>query len=175
MKTKRQGYFILLAFLLATTTASVFRIPQAMAIGTIRILSDGTISPLGAPIVTLNKITYTLDAPNIASSISVERSNILIDGAGYNVTGDGSGNGFTLIGVNNVTIKNTNIQNFTYGIYAERANSIVIRDNNVTANTYDGIGLFYCDTATVLANRITGNDYDGMEIYNCSGNTIKEK
>src|SRR4030067_937397 len=100
MKTKRQGYFILLAFLLATTTASVFRIPQAMAIGTIRILSDGTISPLGAPIVTLNKITYTLDAPNIASSISVERSNILIDGAGYTVTGDGSGNGFTLIGVN---------------------------------------------------------------------------
>jgi len=172
--TRRQSHFILLAFLLITTTAPAFSIPQAKAIGTIRILSDGTISPLGAPIITHDKITYTLDAPNIVNSISVERSNIVIDGAGHAVTGDKSGNGFTLIGISNVTIKNTNIQNFTYGIYAETTTSIVIRDNNVTANTYDGIGLFYCYTATVLANRITGNGYDGIVIYNCSENNVKQ-
>jgi parallel beta-helix repeat protein len=173
-ETKRQSYFILLVFLLITTTASAFRIPQARAIGVIRILSDGTISPLGAPIITLDKITYTLDAPNIVSSISVERSNIVIDGAGYAVTGDGSGNGFTLIGVSNVTIKNTNIQNFTYGIYAETTTFIVVTDNNLTKNTYDGIGLFYCDTVTVQANRLAHNDYDGVEIYNCSNNNVEE-
>jgi parallel beta-helix repeat protein len=98
----------------------------------------------------------------------------LINGAGYAVIGDGSGNGFTLISVNNVTIENTNIQNFTYGIYAETATSVIIRDNNITSNSYDGIGLFYCFATTVLTNRITGNDYDGIEIYNCSENNIKE-
>ena len=98
----------------------------------------------------------------------------MINGAGYAVIGDGSGNGFTLISVNNVTIENTNIQNFTYGIYAETATSVIIRDNNITSNSYDGIGLFYCFATTVLTNRITGNDYDGIEIYNCSENNIKE-
>ena len=98
----------------------------------------------------------------------------MINGAGYAVIGDGSGNGFTLISVNNVTIENTNIQNFTYGIYAETATSVIIRDNNITSNSYDGIGLFYCFATTVLTNRMTGNDYDGIEIYNCSENNIKE-
>ena len=167
-------FFILLAFLLVTTTASVFCIPPAMATGTIRILSDGSIDPLGAPIITYDKITYTLDAPNILSSIFVERSNIVMDGMGYTVTGDGSGNGFIMISVNNVTIKNTNIQNFMYGIYAEASSSILIRNNNITANTYDGIGVFYSFAPRILANRITANSYDGIEIYNCSDNDIQE-
>src|SRR4030066_601021 len=113
-ETKHPVYFILVAFLIVATTVSAFHIQQANASGTIRILSDGTISPPGAPITTLNKITYTLTG-NVGNSISVERNNILINGAGYAVIGDGSGNGFTLISVNNVTIENTNIQNFTYG------------------------------------------------------------
>jgi len=97
----------------------------------------------------------------------------LIDGAGYNVTGDGSGNGLSLIGVINVTIKNINVRNFFYGIYGEATSSTIIQTNNITANTYDGIGLFLCINTFVLENTISWNGYDGIEVYNSSKNNIQ--
>ena len=171
MKYPACSVFIILLTL--TTVFTICKIQHVAASGTIHILADGTISPPGAPITTQDKITYTLTA-NVVDSISVERSNVLINGAGHTVTGDGSGNGFSIISANNVTIENTNIRNFTYGIYAETATSTIIRTNNITANTYDGIGLFYCSATTVSENKIANNEYDGIEIYNSSDNNVKE-
>ncbi len=169
---RRRTGFILLALLLFSITELAFRVPRTKAIGTIRILSDGTISPPGAPITTVDKITYTLTA-NIANSISIERSNILLNGASYNVTGDGSGNGLSLVSIINVTIGNINVRNFTYGVYAEATSSANILTCNITANTYDGIGLFYCVNTYVLDNTISWNGYDGIEVYNSSKNNIQ--
>jgi parallel beta-helix repeat protein len=97
----------------------------------------------------------------------------LIDGAGYNVTGDGNGYGLSLIGVTNVTIKNLNVRDFEYGVYAEATSSTNILTNNITANTYDGIGLFLCINTFVLENTISWNGYDGIEVYNSSKNNIQ--
>jgi parallel beta-helix repeat protein len=173
---KREFTTILLTVLMAGTLASPFYVAPAKASGTVYIHSDGSIAPVEAPISTSDKVTYTLTG-DISDSIVVERSNIIIDGASHAVVGDGTGNGFKLTNISNVTIKNTNIENFTYGVYIESASSIVVQENNITANSYDGIGLFYSSSTTIAGNTITWNEYDGIENYhssfcNVSGNYI---
>ena len=157
---------VLVAFLLIGLFAS-FQIKVANASGTIYILSDGTISPPSSPILTSDGVTYTLTA-DINDSIVVERSNIIIDGAGHTVEGSGTDNGFKLVSISNVTIRNTHIKNFTYGVYIESASSITLIQNNITANSYDGIGLFFSNRTIITGNNIASNGYDGIEIYELS-------
>ena len=74
--------------------------------GTIYIRADGSIDPPTASIYTADNITYTLTA-NItvnADGIVIERDNTVLNGAGYTMIGNGSGNGIDLIDINNVTI-----------------------------------------------------------------------
>jgi len=167
---------MLLALLVVSNLVSILYIMPAKAGGTIYIRSDGSIDPSDAPITTVDKTTYTLTG-DISSSIIVERSNIVIDGTSHLVRGDGTGEGFKLVDVNSVTIKNTRIENFTYGIYIESASFTVVRDNNLTANSYDGIGVFYSSNITISNNIMTLNEYDGIEYFassygNIAGNHI---
>lgn len=74
--------------------------------------------------------------------------------------------------MHDVTIENAIIRNFTYGIYAETSNSIGIRNNSLTSNAYDGIGIFYSTFTSVHDNTIERNEYDGIEVYNSSNNNI---
>jgi hypothetical protein len=111
---KRSVSGITLALLLTSTLALTFNIQLAKASGTIYIRADGGIDPPGAPILTVDNVTYTL-TENIASTfdgIVAEKSNIVIDGADYALQGKGAGRGIGLYGESNVTIKNTNINNF---------------------------------------------------------------
>lgn len=167
---------ILLALLIAGNLTSVLYIMPARAVGTVYIRSNGSIDPPSTPITTVDKVTYILTG-DISSSIIVERSNIVVDGTSHFVRGDGTGEGLKLVGVNSVTIKNTRIENFTYGIYIESASFTVVRDNNLTANSYDGIGVFYSSNTTISNNIIARNEYDGIEYYassygNIAGNHI---
>jgi len=91
-----------------------FNIQTAKASGTIYIRADGSIDG-PANITTVGYVTYTFNESNY-DEIVVERSNIIIDGNGSTLQGNGSGYGFTLFDVNNVTLVNTNITNFSQGI-----------------------------------------------------------
>src|SRR4030067_2439603 len=104
---------ILLALLIAGNFTSLFYIKPAGAVGSVYIRSDGSIDPQSTPITTVDMVTYTLTG-DISSSIIIERSNIIVDGKSHSVRGDGTGEGFKLVGVNSVTIKNARIENFTY-------------------------------------------------------------
>ncbi len=169
MKSQLQVVVVALLSLLLLTVA--FKIQPARAVGTIRILPDGTIDPSGAPIQTSDKITYTLTA-DITESIIIERNGITVDGLAHTVRGDKTGNGFELYGVNNIVVKNTNIQNFTYGIYLESASSITLSRNNITINDYDGIGLFSVTDSMISRNTISSNGYDAIEMYDSLGVNI---
>ena len=167
---------MLLTLLVVSNSISILYIMPAKAGGAIYIRSDGSIDPSDAPITTVDKTTYTLTGA-ISSSIIVERSNIVVDGTSHFVRGDGTGEGFKLVGVDSVTIKNARIENFTYGIYVESASFTCILQNNITANTYDGIGVFYSSNTTISNNIITLNEYDGIEYFassygNITGNYI---
>jgi parallel beta-helix repeat protein len=95
--------------------------------------------------------TYTLTG-NINCPIVIEKDNIVLDGAGYNVEGNGVHAGVWLQDKSGITIKNLNIKNFRFGIEF----SPVYGSNKNTAN------------CSIIANRLTDNTY-GMYISASSG------
>jgi parallel beta-helix repeat protein len=141
--------------------------------GTVYILADGSIDPPDAPITTSDNITYLL-TDNITSfgdGIIIERDDIIIDGAGYKLQGSQSGVGFSLCGRNNVTIKNTHIQNFQVGISISFSSNIGIVENNVT-NNVDGIHIEESAHNNILSNIMKENVDVAIYLGASSNNTI---
>jgi len=188
--------FVLLAFVLALLSTAVVMglVRPVVARGTIHIRSDGSVDPPTAP-VQRNGNVYTF-TDNIYDMIVVERDNIVVDGAGYNLQGTGAwySKGIDLTRRSNVTIKNMEIKEFFFGVWlnASSSNSICgnkitnnkvgiwlfdsssnsIYGNDVTANLNYGIYLGYSSGNSVSENKITANNYYGIHLEHSSGNSI---
>ena len=163
------GVWVLLLFV--ALFGVVLNVPVVKASGTIYIRADGSIDPPTAPISTVDNITYTF-TDNIYDEIVVQRSNIIIDGAGYTLQGSGSGYGFSLYGTNNVAIKRTTIREFYGGVSLSSSSYNILFGNNITANTKVGVELSYSYHAVVYENNITANGEDGFWVSSSSNNTI---
>ena len=161
---------ILFSILLSSMLLPAFNIQPVKATGTIYINADGSISPPEAPISSPDNITYTLTG-NVADSIVVERRDIIVDGAGYTVEGDGTGNGFSLQNVVNVTIKNTRIEGCIDGIQLFNSANSIITGNSIVGNSYEGVGLYYSSDNIITENSITNNQV-GIGFYSSSSNSI---
>jgi parallel beta-helix repeat protein len=139
--------------------------PVKGAGGTIYIRADGSTDPPTAPISTVDNLTYTFTG-NINDSIVVERSNIILDGAGCTVQGTGAwdSKGISLNGISNVTIENTNIKNFTYGLWLFQSSNNTISRNLMEGNEYgfdvEGDTLSYFMQSVDVSNLI-----DGKPVY----------
>jgi len=161
-----------LMFILVTIVCLPFMVQPSMASSTIYIRADGSIDPDTAPILTVDNITYTFTG-NVNDEIVIEKANTIIDCNGYLVEGSGTGKGFTLYSVANVTIGNANIRNFTYGIYLESASYNFIHGNNISANSYDGIEIYFSsDNNKISDNKIETSEWFGIGIYYSNNNTI---
>ena len=177
MGKKKASIIVLMLVLITISMLSLtFNIQPAKSgwTGTVYIRADGSIDPPDAPITTYDNITYTL-TDNITSSadgIIVERSNIIIDGAGYTLQGLGSGTGFYLYGIRNVTIKSTNIKGFDYGICLSYSSGNSISGNNITANNKYGIYCQWSSGNVIYGNRIT-NSASGIRLQKSSNNTLR--
>jgi parallel beta-helix repeat protein len=152
----------------------VLKVSVVNASGTIYIRADGSIDPSGSPISTVDNVTYILTG-NIASDgdgMVVERDNIVVDGAGYTVEGPMAAylisNGVSLQNNVNVTIKNTSIKNFYYGIKISSSSNNTISRNNITASNQDGIGLWSTEYNSISGNNITNNG-EGIHLESSSG------
>ncbi len=96
---------------------------KAQSSNAIYIRQDGSVDPSTAPIQRSGDI-YTLTG-NIAGNITVQKYNIVIDGAGYTLQGPGvagEGQPMRSIGINlryeyDATIRNIRIRDFDQGIY----------------------------------------------------------
>jgi len=144
-----------------------FNIHPAMASGTVYIRADGSIDPPTAPISSIDDITYTF-TDNIYDSIVVERSNIIIDGDGHTLQGQGAydSKGIALSGRSNVTIRNIEIRAFYFGIWFSNSASNNIVRSNVTKNMY-GFSLLRSSHNNIAGNNITSN-VSGISSYNSS-------
>jgi parallel beta-helix repeat protein len=166
---------IMLTLLLTSMLPSAFIIlPVKAAGGTIYIRADGSIDPPTAPIQRDGDV-YTF-TDNIYDSIIVQRSNIIIDGAGYTLQGPGypCPNGFDLGGtfsVNNVTIQKTNIKGFQSGIYLFGSSYNTLSENNITNNLI-GIGIVSSSSNSIVGNKVADNDEVGMVLAAVSGNNM---
>jgi parallel beta-helix repeat protein len=143
---------------LLSTTVVMILIRPGVTQGTIYIRASGLVEGTNK-ISSKDNITYTFKS-NINNSIVVERSNIAIDGNGYTLQGSGSGNGFYWSGINNVTVKNTNIKDFLYAVYIQSSNRSVVSGNTITNNYY---GVYLSSSNSIVSgNTITNTTYEGV-------------
>jgi parallel beta-helix repeat protein len=116
------------------------------------IRSDGSVDPSTAPIQRVGDVyTFTGD---VSVGIAVQRSDAIIDGKGYQITGDSGGTGVYLQSVNNVTVQNVNIQGFIRGFYLDYTNRSTVKRNSVT-----GSGIVV--TQQSCSNQIVENNVTG--------------
>src|SRR5271157_1645342 len=170
------GIFILL---LVSILAMVFytRPLNAASSGIVYIRADGSINPSTAPISSIDNITY-LFTGNISyptyNGIVIQRNDISIDGNDFTMKGfNQTGMGLNLTNISNVTIKNSNIENFLVGIYLSGSNNSLV-DNNIMNNT-NGIHLYSSSYNTVTKNNITMNSVSGILLeYSYNNNVISQ-
>jgi parallel beta-helix repeat protein len=164
----------LVAGTLFVSVASANFFPEPTPQG-IRIESAGSIN--GTDKIQRNGNVYTLTG-NIYETIVVLRDNIIIDGAGFTLQGQGNFTGVFLQDRLNVTIKNMAIRNFYHGIKLTwgdidtGSRNNVIFGNSITGNTI-GIQLnLFTGNNFVYDNSITNNSY-GLQIIHSPNNVLK--
>jgi parallel beta-helix repeat protein len=164
---------------------------------TIYIRADGSIDPSGAPIYQTGDLyTLTDNITSVSNGVVIERDNMTLDGADYTIQGTQFvvTKGIDLIGRSNVTVENTDITVFAYGIYlSSSSNNSISRnsitncnsgiwfqesqDNSITRNEItnclltSGITFSGSSNNSVFENKITSNIV-GIRIYASSNNTI---
>ena len=100
------------------------------------IKSDGSVDSSTAPIQRAGNI-YTFTDDIVGYTIAVERNNIVLDGSGYTLQGNGSSTGVFIKNRNGVTVRNMEVSNFSYGIrlIAEDYIGMTSSNNNLSSNT----------------------------------------
>jgi len=164
--------FVLVVTLIIVTLGMLgvaFRVHRVEAGGTIYIRADGSVEPSTAQIYQDGDVYAFTD--NIYDEIVVERSNVVIDGNGNVLEGNGSGHGFSVHGINNVTIRNVVVKDFAVGAYLNSSSGNVISGNIIMWNTEHGV---YLDGSS--NNRIFGNDlennFKGIELWDSCENSV---
>ena len=186
---------IVATILLTSMLASAFIVQRVKAEPeTIYIRADGSVDPSTAAIKQVGN-TYTF-TDSINDSIVIEKDNVVVDGAGYPVQGTGSylSAGVDLSGRTNVTVKNTQIKGFSYGIWLNSSSGNVISENNLTANGGYGVylgssfnnsvngnnieksvsGVYLGSSSSnnsISGNNLTNNAY-GFSLYSSSNNSM---
>jgi parallel beta-helix repeat protein len=158
---------IMLTLLLIGMLTLVSNIQAVRASQTIYIRADGSVDPPETPISSLDDVTYTF-TDNIYDEIVIERNDIILDGNGHTLQSPGSGTGIYLLDRSNVTIKNTEIKLFDYGIMLALSCNSSIAGNNITANS-NGVWLEESFNNTVSGNNIN-NCIVGVVICCASSN-----
>ncbi|MDH7476814.1 MAG: NosD domain-containing protein [Candidatus Bathyarchaeota archaeon] len=137
----------------------------------IYIWPDGRVDPTTAPITKVNENYYKL-TDNVTLPIIILKENILIDGAGYFLKGNGTigSKGIDLSYRQNVTVTNLKIEGFDYGIYLDSTTNAVISNNELIHN-YCGVWLTSASHNDINSNNISKNNY-GIWLNNSTGNFI---
>jgi len=144
---------------------------NSQSVGFIYISSDGSIitsSNITVPIQQDGDV-YTFTDNIDGYYLVVQRNNIVVDGAGYYLAGQGE-RGVDLSSRNNVTIKNLQIVSNFYGIYLYGASGNTISGNTLAQNSY-GLYLNEASQNTIIENSVTNNGY-GLYLNGGSQNTI---
>jgi hypothetical protein len=146
------GVLILAAYCLAGV-ASV----HSEGIGTIYIHPDGTVEPASAPIQRNGEV-FTLTA-GVQAQIVLKRGGVVVDGAGYDLRGDGGGDGFTFL-CSNATVMNLHISNWNNGVVGSFDNNTIA--GNFITNCSVGVGIRALDYKVV--GNYVANNFHGIHL-----------
>lgn len=146
-----------------------FRVHRVEAGGTIYIMADGSVEPSTAPIYRDGDVYAFTD--NVYGEIVVERSNVIIDGNGNVLEGNGSGHGFSVHGMDNVTIRNVVVKDFSIGVYLNSSQDNVVSGNTIMENTEHGVYLDGSSNNTIFGNDLE-NNFKGIELWDSCENVV---
>ncbi len=146
---------------------------------TIYIKADGSVYPDTAPISNSDNVTFTLtdnivgDIPQQLSAIVFEKDSIVFNGAGYSVQGTWTSysKGISLSERSNVTIKNTHVKKFYYGIYLYGSTNCRIENVTAIDNGY-GIVLYWESNQNILSHNNATSNSEGILVYRSNNNNI---
>ncbi|MBU0532584.1 right-handed parallel beta-helix repeat-containing protein, partial [Candidatus Micrarchaeota archaeon] len=121
--------------------------------------------------------TLTSDINANGTCFIINASNIVLDGAGYTIAGNGSGYGIYLPysgAFDNVSVRNFGgINSFNYGIYLSRTTNSIINNTVIQNSTTDGIYLTSSSNNNIITNNIIFNSGDdGIQLNVASNNNI---
>jgi hypothetical protein len=115
---------IMLTLILTSMLAMVLSVKPVSAYTTVYIRANESVDPSTAPVFTDDNVIYTF-TDNIYDEIVIERNNIVVDGSGHTLQGQGIGYGFHLDNIENVTIKAVIIKSFSKASCLTRRLSIM--------------------------------------------------
>jgi parallel beta-helix repeat protein len=177
---------VIVLMVLSLSLVSFLQIGVVKAQNIIYIKVDGSIE--GTDHIQRNGSLYLLTS-NISGGIQIQRSNIIFEGSGYTLNGDGEihgptdviGMGLEIVGCNNVSLRNLNIKEFTRGIRLTNSFDCDLYCNTISDNSI-GIEMGGMDRSYLLAysnsNRVTGNiirDNDaGLRLFYGTSNIISK-
>ena len=127
------------------------QIPQPAFI----IRSDGSVDPSTAPIQRDGNV-YTFTDDIVGYTIASEHDNVVIDGGGYSLTGNGNSTGILILNRKGVTVRKMNVSNFGYGI-------------RVIADFYFGVT---SENNVLSGNIVENNDY-GIQLSHSSNSVLR--
>lgn len=146
------------------TRADPYLVPKPPQLPSVYIRSDGSVTP-SLPIQKVGDI-YTFTGNIFNLTLVVQRSNIIIDGAGHTLQGNASGQGIH-VEASNVTIRNLEINKFASAVIIFKASNNTITRNRITSNGI-GIDLNKAKYNIVEGNTISSNNDLGILIYDDS-------
>jgi parallel beta-helix repeat protein len=164
---------VTLAFLVSTTavgSASANFLPPPPQLPYIRVGSDGTITPATAPIHRAGN-TYTLTGDIFNYTLDIQKPNVVLEGAGHFLQGNGSGIGVLLNRTNSITVRNVTLTKFSTAILLDQSSDDTITANTVT-NCGVAISLNNAHNTQVSANKITSNGEALLLYASCDQNSI---
>ena len=164
---KRFALALIFSLMVCFALFSFQQLPLVNASNTIYIRADGTVDP---PLILRNGDVYSLTG-DIVDSIEIQRDNITLDGARYVVQGTGISDGISVVGRNNVKIKNLQIRGFKNGVYVSGSSGINISYNKLTGNS-DGVYLLGSSNNILVGNNLTNNQQSGIWLSYSSNSTL---
>ncbi len=116
---------------------------------------NGVVEPQTLPIQRIGDV-YKFTGNIADCTLEIQRSNIVIDGAGFSLQGNGTGRGIALINVKNVTVKNVELRNFSSAFHIGSSSNNTLLGNNISKSVF-GIYLISASNTYLIGNKITGN------------------
>lgn len=174
---KKSPYLLVLLLFLSFVLVVFPQIETVKAEGIIYILSDGSVE--GTDKIQRNGEIYVLTG-NISAGIQVQKSNIVLDGAGYTIQGNGdeSRRGIDLSNdrgsdpsrakISNVTVKDMRIVNFSRGVEnVNTVNNAII--GNYIADCFTGINVVGSPNDFLIKNNTFVNNVNPISIAYSGG------
>jgi parallel beta-helix repeat protein len=174
---KKSPYLLALLLLVSVVLLSFLQIEVVKAEGTIYIRADGSVE--GTDKIQRNENIYTLTGSIYDKRMIVEKSNIIIDGNGQMLSGQGAiMYDLYLFNVEGVTIKNMVIKGGLNGIFVEDCIYVTISGNKITEigggfppNPMAAIILRHGGFHRIVGNTIVDN-FVGIHFSTSSNNRI---